>query len=178
MQQGIVCDDPSRTYTPGTIIDGPVKVDQAKRKGCHLLPFDQEIPRLANMGFAMYHYGEGWLFKRNAGERGCPGIFNIRGDRCRFIYWAARVEALPDQPLSGQLRLVHNTTGFGRGMRQLENPKLNGLKLDERGGVVVYGKCGFDVGTDGLMFTDLYAVSPGMLVKWFAVSQHWEDSKL
>lgn len=174
----IVCEDVSRQLAPGTIIEGPGNIEQAKAKGCALLPYDHELPALANMGFVLTYFGNGWRFERNAGERGCPSILQVN-NRCRFLYWAARLEPIPDKRMHGQLRLVHssdNSRSLGHGMRQLQHVQQM-PELDDRGGVTVFGKATYSAGMQGMLFTELYA-SGVFKVRWLALTQHIEDYRL
>jgi hypothetical protein len=177
MMNAIVCEDPSRSLEPGTVVEGANEVAQLKRHHVALLPFDVELPKLAVTGFVLVHFGRGWRFERSVGERGCPMLLHVT-NTCRFVYWAARLEVIkPGEQWSAKMRLVHspdNQRGLGRGMSQVEFVNQT-PKFDERGGATVYGKSRFDVTTDGLLFTDLYVVGNNVRVKWSALSQHTED---
>lgn len=173
----IICEDPNSRHNIGTVIEGKNEIAMLKRQGCVLLPFDRELPSLACTGYVQTFYGTGYLFDQNAGQRGCSSLLSVTPE-CRYIYWAARVKPLDkDDVWSLKLRLTHggsNQRGIGRGMRQLEHVQSTPM-LGEDGGAIVYGKTGFEPQSEGLLFTDMYAVANNALVMWSAMTQHREN---
>lgn len=173
----IICEDPTHRLNIGTVIEGANEIAQLKRKGCTLLPYDRELPSLANTGYVQNFRGKGWLLDRNVGERGCPSMLHITSS-CRFIYWAAKVKPLdPSQPWGLKMRMVHssdNQHGMGRGINQVEHVKQP-PSLDDSGCAVVYGKLKFNTQVDGFLFTDLYANASNAVVVWDASTQHYQD---
>lgn len=173
----IICEDPSHRHNIGTIIEGKNEIAMLKRQGAALLPFDPELPSLAHMGYVQNFHGTGRLFENNTGTRGCPSMINVTPE-CRFIYWAARVKPRnPDDAWSLKLRLVHGSVGrqgIGRGMNHITHVE-SAPELDKSGSAIVYGVSGLNSPSDGLLFTDLYAVATNTLVIWSAMTQHRES---
>lgn len=170
----VVVEDATGKQAPGSVIEGTGKALAASNNGqLAVLPYDAELPQLANMVYAQSFFGDGWLFSRNAGERGCPIILQSN-KRCRYIYWAARVEPVSaTNPMQGSIRLVHSSDhsrSVGYGMRQLQFV-ASLPPPDARGGATVYGKGEFAAGMEGLLFLELYVVGR-LRVRWLAVTQH------
>lgn len=180
MNAAVICEDPSRKMPIGKIVQGVKEVALLKsQRVVSLLPYDLELPRLANTGYVQQHYGDGWLFDRNSGERGCPMMLHVT-TTCRYIYWAARLEPVDSSKAwNCKMRLVHsadNQRGLGRGMNQIAYVDCQPV-LDERGGATIYGKTGLNPVDEGLLFTDLYSVSSQVRVKWLAITQHYLDTR-
>lgn len=180
--QAVIVEDLNGKRRVGTRIEGDHRLHQLLRnQGVAALPFEPNLQPGANRGYVQQHYGEGWLFDRNAGERGCPLILNVTND-CRFVHWAARVSRkTDDRAWTGSLRLVHSAESarsIGRGMNQLESVEsLPNHRLDEAGGILLYGKNAFNPGVEGLLFTELYVNGSNLLVEWLAITQMNEDVK-
>lgn len=172
----VVCEDPSRQWPVGSVVEGTNEIAQLRSRQVALLPCDVELPRLALVGYVQQHYGVGWRFNGNAGERGCPMALHVKPPCC-FVYWAARIQPEDPQGWRAALRLVHSAErhhGVGSGLVQLEYLRETPA-LDSRGGYTVFGKSRLESTADGLLFVDLYSVSSGCLVKWLALTQHRVD---
>jgi hypothetical protein len=174
----IVCEDASGNLKPGTVVSGDNNI-ALKHKRVAMLPYDNGIPLLANTGYVQRFYGnEGWVFDRNIGERGCPIMLQVT-DGCQYIYWAARlrkIDPMREFEVKG-LRLVHssdNQKGIARGLNQIAYVSTT-PPIESDGGVVVYGKVGFNAPGTGLLFLELYSVAKNTKVEWVAATQHSMD---
>lgn len=168
----IVCEDPSNSLAIGTVIRGQGNIVAAIGKGVATLPFNDQLPAQAMVGYVQRHFGLGWLFDSNAGERGCPLALQV-STLCRFLYWSVRVGPARPGPWGGQFRLVHsaeNQRGIARGMTQLTHPQFE--SAEGSGDVVLTGKNAFSTTTEGLLYCDLYVRAFNTRVKWLAITEH------
>jgi hypothetical protein len=180
MIHAVVCEDPSRRLAIGTVVEGVAEIAALRRKGVAVLPYDYELPRTAaSVAYVQNFYGQGWLFDRGVGERGCPLVMHVTKE-CRYVYWALKIKPKDSaMPWSAQMRLVHsadNGRGLGRGMTQIDHLREAPV-LDSDGTATVYGKAAFEASTEGLLFADIYAVARNALVLWTAATQHRGDFK-
>ncbi len=175
--KAIVCADPQGTLPIGFVIDGIGNITAAKNRGVALLPFNDQLPPNALVGYVQRHFGLGWLFDRNVGERGCPMAIHVT-TACRYLSWAACVGPAEPGPWSATLRLVHsadNQRGISRGMNQISYPEL-GHRSD--GDLVVHGQNGFTTTGEGLLYCDLYVRASNTRVKWLAITEHEHEAVL
>jgi hypothetical protein len=174
----IVCEDARGELPIGEIVSGDVKTHTLRTKGVAALPYDDQLHRAGCSAYVQRHWGEGWLYDGNVGERGCPIVFQT-SPNCRFLYWAARVKRnRVDGPFSLKARLVTTNANqlgsLGKGVKQVVYCE-RAPELDDNGRAVIYGKVEFNTYQEGLLFLDLYAVASGVLIEWLAVTQHHAD---
>jgi len=172
----IVVEDPTGELPLGTVVDGPMRNTRAARSAV-LMPVDPDRVAGDVTGYFLRHWGEGWLFDRGAGERGCPMLLHVEPD-AKHVYWAARVAPAPNVTRPrGKLKLV---TDSGRQQRAMAGG-LSAVKRveavealgppDAQGGWVIMGRSDLAVSMSGMIALSLYGVCKGLLVQWSAVTQ-------
>jgi hypothetical protein len=181
--KAVILEDPSNVRPIGMIVEGVNLIRHAQSAKCATLPYVGENPMLACSGMVMQHYGKGWSFTSNKGERGCPLSFRLTQNSGRYIYWAARIGV--DDPTKGGLmagttmRMVHSAErdqrGLAVGLNQLVHMDRMPPLDKDTGTAVVYGKSEVVQADNMFLFLELYVVASNLSVKWFGVSQHTED---
>lgn len=178
----IVVDDPSHEINDGTVMqDGP-GVDRLVRQGVVVLPYDGERQVGAAAGYFKRAWGKGWLYNRNAGERGCPMVIDI-DPALPYVYWAVRLRQVGHALPSGQFKLTTDSSGqranSGGLAAEVRVSRLDSLgEPDARGGWTVAGRSYLTTSFGGFMALCVYGVAQDALVMWSAVTQARQKQSL
>jgi hypothetical protein len=169
METMIVAWDPRGEVRRGTEMSEPLAARKLTDEGAVLLPANPPIPPSACGGFVANDWGRGWEFDRNAGERGCPMLLEVRPE-LSWVYWAALVEPIREgEPIVGKLRL---TTDSSVGRAMSGGMSSDGRPFVELGRAeVVGGRTHFSSNERGLLAICLYATAMNARVVWSAASQ-------
>jgi len=177
----IVIQDPLGELKPGTVITGENVITRAANRGVAMLPVEQDWCQRAVDGFAVRHWGKGWLFDLARGQRGCGMVIRVV-PACPYVYWAVRVvPADPAKPVTGQLKFTTDTTygemsaGLGNEVRP---PRLEGVEPRRDGSRHLGGRLRLGSASMGYLGTSIYGVAQNALVEWSAVSQATEQADL
>lgn len=178
--RAVVVEDLSNVRPVGLVVEGVNTIRQAINAKCAMLPLQGEIPTLANSGWVVRHYGNGWAFQANRGERGCPLSLRVTRPGGQFVYWSAKISSTERGPLRcNSLRMVYSaereSSSMTIGLNQITYVDQTPALDPNTGNAIVYGKSHLFQPMEALLFVELYAVATNLSVKWFAISQAPED---
>jgi hypothetical protein len=174
----VVC-DPSGEVREGHVIEGPNNIGRLERRRVVMLPYEPGFEREAVGGYFRRSWGEGWLFDRMAGERGCPMLLHV-SPKVPFVYWCARLELDGESP-RGNVKLTTDSSqrqamsgGLGAELRATALDRL-GLP-DPDGGWTIGGRSRLGISLGGYLALSLYVVARRARVIYSAVSQCREEA--
>lgn len=172
-REQVVIHDPLHELADGSIQNGPNMLQRLANRGVVMLPVEHDRAFGALDGYFRRGWGEGWIFNRGAGERGCPMVLGVLPNM-EHVYWCARIKA-KGQNLRGSMKLVTNSSGgrlSGTLSPHMKAPALQSLgPPDRQGGWTIGGHSKMRVAIEGLLMLDLYASARDCVVLWSAVTQ-------
>ncbi len=197
MNDRVLILDPSGRVRPGTFLASTDNsTAQLVREGAVVLPVRSDLAGkgIGGCPYTLVHWGAGWTFNANQGERGCPILLYVPGPEVSVVHWCASVERIDGEHLSGSVRLV--TTPEQPGGMQGGLVAQNGsvplvdkyaARYEARSPGVAYpgpatpqtpvgqtwtigGSYDLRVTTGGYLGLCLYAVARGLRVRWSAAS--------
>lgn len=173
--------DPSRAVPNGTLLLDQLNAEKVARKGCLLLPVDDDlVPQMSGKamgGFVIREWGkDGWLYQRRSGERGCPMLIQAVPERT-WLYWAAQVVS-PTGSRPDTLRLsgdpAQGSGFFAAGASPVGVETWSELGHFSRGSNakswMLEGRCRLSVTENGIFAFCLYGVAKDARVIWSAAS--------
>jgi len=176
-QSRIVVYDPTGQFPEGDVLEGNRAIAMFASRGGMSLPIDVRlIGRNAVSEVFIRKWGQGEVFDRMVGQRGCPMLLYTVPD-VPFLHWAARVLPLGgDREPRGVVRLVMHSgqPGAITGGLRADGEACqvgDGLAPDSDGGWTVSGRVGLNCTMEGYLGLSLYVVASGIRVVWSAVSQ-------
>lgn len=170
MNQHVVVYDPEHRVHPGTVSVSARHANMMAAKGIVLLAVDPNRVNDVPGGYFHRHWGDGWVFDRGGGERGCPMILETWPSRLA-IAWAVGLTGTAGSGYSGDLKLVTDSSrGFQSGALGTVKrpPSLSHLQTEPGDLVVVGGISTLGIESRGVLVLTLYAVAKGVVVLWTA----------
>jgi len=174
--------DPTGQLPVGEVVEGRDAIVVAKsRKSIVLLPTDPDVFYSASPGFVYRPWGRGWRYDAVNPERGCPMMLGVGVDH-PWVYWSVLILPIrPDEPMTGNLRLIANGAAGGMSIGLSQDARLR--PLDEypkgpTGGVVAVGRCALGVVSPGMLGLSIHGVARNARVVWSAASCAGEKIEL
>ena len=172
----IVVWDPAGRFPEGKVLDGDKQLAILQNKGGVTLPVEPALlGRNACAGVFMRKWGDGVVFDKMLGARGCPMMLYAVQD-IGSIYWAIRVEPLADaHETKGSFKLALNSGQIGTitgGLASENRPAdLIDAQPDKVGGWTLLGSSRLNCTLEGYLGLSVYGVAVGARVVWSAVTQ-------